>query len=148
MRILVDTNVVLDLLLDRKPWSDAATALFSEVESGAVEAYLCATTLTTLYYLTSKKVGALAARREIDMLMTLCSVAPVNKLVLEAALGAAFPDYEDGVIYAAARLAAVEAIITRDPKDFASAKLPILTAEECLKILAQRRRPAAETAEG
>lgn len=138
MKIVVDTNVVLDLLLDRRPWSEAAAALFSEVESGTVEACLCATTVTTLHYLASKTMGEREARRGVGKMLRLCSVAVVNKVVLEAALDAAFPDFEDGVIHEAARLAAADAIVTRDPGGFAGAKLPILTAGECLRILEKR----------
>ncbi len=51
MKILFDTNVVLDVLIDRKPFSLTASLLFSEVEKGRIEGFLCATTITTIYYL-------------------------------------------------------------------------------------------------
>ena len=62
MRVLLDTNVVLDLLLDRDPWSKTAAKLFSRVESGTLDGYLGATTVTTIYYLATKAVGAKTAR--------------------------------------------------------------------------------------
>ncbi len=78
---------MLDLLLDREPWSKAAAELFSRVETGAVEGYLSATTITTIYYLATKSVGAQQARREIRKLLALCTIAAVNAAVLEAANG-------------------------------------------------------------
>lgn len=58
MKILFDTNVVLDVLMDREPFSDAAAELFTTVEDGSGIGYLCATTLTTVYYLAGKALGA------------------------------------------------------------------------------------------
>ena len=58
MKILLDTNIVLDVLMDRMPFADAATELFSKVEDGTIIGYLCATTITTVYYLAAKTIGA------------------------------------------------------------------------------------------
>ncbi len=137
MKILLDTNVVLDLLLDREPWSKAAAKLFSRIESGALEGYLGATTVTTIYYLATKAVGAGAARQEIRRLLALCAVAPVNRPVLEATLELDFVDFEDSVLHEAARQVAAEAIVTRDPRGFKKADLSVLTPDECLVILEQ-----------
>ncbi len=140
MKVLFDTNVVLDLLLDREPWSKTAAELFSKVESGAVEGYLGATTVTTIYYLATKSVGAKQARREVRKLLSLCTVAPVNRPVLEAALELDFSDFEDAVLHEAARQANAEAIVTRDRGGFKKATLSILAPEECAKIAEQRER--------
>ena len=64
MRILFDTNVVLDVLLDREPFSTEAASLFSKVEIGVLSGYICATTITTIYYLARKAVGSESARRK------------------------------------------------------------------------------------
>jgi predicted nucleic acid-binding protein len=142
VRALFDTNVVLDLLLDREPWSKTAAELFSKVESGTVEGYLGATTVTTIYYLATKSIGAKQARREIRKLLALCAVAPVNRLVLEAALELDFADFEDAVLHEAARHADADVIVTRNPSDFKKATLTILAPEECAQIVAQREREA------
>ena len=112
MRVLLDTNVVLDLLLDRDPWSKTAAMLFSRVESGTLDGYLGATTVTTIYYLAAKAVGAAAAREEIRRLLALCAIAPVNRPVLEAALELDFADFEDSVLHEAARQVGAEAVVT------------------------------------
>lgn len=137
MRVLLDTNVVLDLLLDREPWSSAAVAMFTEIESGNLEGYLCATTVTTLHYLATKTVGAKKARQDIRSLLALCAVAPVNRAVLDAAVDLDFADFEDGVLYEAACLVGVDAIVTRNAADFKRAEISILSPQECLEILAQ-----------
>ncbi len=138
MKVLLDTNVVLDLLLDREPWSKTAAKLFSRIESGTLEGYLGATTVTTIYYLAAKTVGANAARQKIRELLALCAVAAVNRPVLEAALDLEFTDFEDAVLHEAARQVGAEAVVTRDAAGFKKATLSILTPDECAGILEQR----------
>jgi predicted RNA binding protein YcfA (HicA-like mRNA interferase family)/predicted nucleic acid-binding protein len=103
LRVLFDTDVVLDLLLDRQPFSAPAADLFSRVERGELRGYLCATTVTTVHYLAAKVIGTRRARAEVRRLLTLFEVAPVSRPILEAALAGAFADFEDAVIYEAAR---------------------------------------------
>lgn len=148
MKVLFDTNVVLDLLLDREPWSKTAAELFSKVESGSVEGHLSATTVTTIYYLATKSVGAAKARREVRKLLALCAVAPVNRPVLETALELDFADFEDAVLHEAARQVGAEGIVTRDPGGFKTASLRILAPEECARILEQREAEARRAGDG
>lgn len=138
MKILLDTNIVLDLLMDRMPFADAAAELFSKVEDGTVIGYLCGTTITTVYYLAAKAVGAPRAQEEIKKLLTLFEVAPVNRHVLESALIADFSDFEDAVIHEAACHVGAEAIVTRNQKDFKKSGLPVYSSEEMAKILVSK----------
>lgn len=139
MKILLDTNIVLDVLMDRMPFSDSAVELFSKVENGTIIGYLCGTTITTVYYLASKSVGATRAREEIRKLLNLFEVAPVNRHVLESALASDFGDFEDAVINEAACHVGVEAIVTRNQKDFKKSRLSVYSSEEMAKILASHR---------
>jgi len=135
LKILLDTNIVLDLLMDRMPFADAAAELFSKVEDGSATGYLCGTTITTVYYLAAKVVGTPKAQEEIKKLLTLFEVAPVNRHVLQSALDAGFADFEDAVIHEAACHVGAEAIVTRNQKDFKKSKMPVYSAEEITKIL-------------
>lgn len=135
MKILFDTNVVLDVLMDREPFSDAAATLFAMVEEGDCIGHLCATTLTTIYYLAGKALGAKGAKQAIQKLLALFEVAPVNRLVLETALQVRFMDFEDAVVYAAALHAGADVIVTRNEVDFKSSKIPIYSPLETEKIL-------------
>jgi predicted nucleic acid-binding protein len=136
VKILLDTNIVLDLLLDRVPFADAADVLFSKVESGTVTGYLCGITITTVYYLAAKTVGAVRAQYEIKNLLNLFEVAPVNRQVLAAALVTGFADYEDAVIYEAACNVGAEVIVTRNQKHFKKSRIPIYSSEEMAKLMA------------
>jgi len=136
LKILLDTNIVLDLLMDRMPFADAAAELFAKVEDGTIIGYVCGTTITTVYYLAAKTVGTPRAREEIKKLLTLFEVAPVNRHVLESALVADFSDFEDAVIHEAACHVGAEAIVTRNQKDFKKAGISVYSSEEMAKILA------------
>lgn len=139
MKILFDTNIVLDVLMDRLPYSDVAVELFSKVEGGTIIGYLCGTTITTVYYLASKTVGSPRAREEIIKLLTLFEIAPVNRHVLESALVADFSDFEDAVIHEAACHVGVDAIVTRNRKDFRKARIVVYTSEEIARILINQK---------
>ncbi len=119
MRVMLDTNVVLDVLQVRAGFVDDAVAVFDMVERNAVTGLLCATTVTTLAYLAGKTVGKAQAARQIRELLVLFEVVPVTRAVLDGALRSKAPDFEDGVLAEAALLAGVHAIITRNLRDFA-----------------------------
>ena len=138
MKILFDTNIVLDVLMDRLPYAEPAVELFSKVEEGAIIGYLCATTVTTVFYIASKTVGSEIALEEIKKLLTLFEIAPVNRHVLESALTLDFNYFEDAVINEAARHVAADAIVTRNQKDFKNSGLSIYSAEEMTKMLASK----------
>ena len=140
MKILFDTNIVLDVLMDRLPYSDAAVELFSKVEDGTVSGYLCGTTITTVYYLAAKTVGAARAQEEIKKLLSLFEVAPVNRHVLESALVLDFSDFEDAVIHEAACHIGADAIVTRNQKDFKKSRISVYSSEEMAKILTSKNR--------
>lgn len=135
MRILFDTNVILDLLLDRKPHSQAAGELLSAVESSQISGYVCATTITTIHYLTTKVVGARKARTEIRKLLSLLEVAPVNRTVLDGAVRSKITDYEDAVICEAARHIGADALVTRNVRDFKSSGIRVYSPVEMVKVL-------------
>lgn len=138
MKILLDTNIVLDVLMDRMPFADSAVELFSKVEDGTIIGYLCGTTITTVYYLASKTVGSARAQEEIRKLLTIFEVAPVNRPVLESALAAEFIDFEDAVIHEAACHVGADAIVTRNQKDFRKSRIAIYSSEEFAKILSSQ----------
>jgi predicted nucleic acid-binding protein len=135
LKILFDTNIVLDVLMDRLPYSDAAVELFSKVEDGTIIGYLCGTTITTVFYLAAKTVGAAKAQEEIKKLLSLFEVAPVNRHVLESALVLDFNDFEDAVIHESACHVGADAIITRNNKDFKKARISVYSSEEMAIIL-------------
>jgi predicted nucleic acid-binding protein len=118
VKILVDTNVVLDLLLDRTPFSEPAAHVFSLIENSEVEAFLCATTITTIDYLLTQSMSRPAAKKALQGLMGLFEIAPVNRPVIEEALRCRMAYFEDAVLAHAANLVGATTVITRNTKDF------------------------------
>ena len=138
MNLLFDTNVVLDLLLDRRPFSRAAAGLFAAVEDGRCDGFLAATTVTTIDYLVSKALGPQAARKAIGNLLALMSVAAVDRKVLVAALESLVPDFEDAVIAEAAYQSGVDIIVTRDSTGFGHSSATVVGPTEALAILLEQ----------
>ena len=132
--ILFDTNVMLDFLLDREPFSETPAQLFTRIEKGELAGCLCATTVTTIHYLALKTVGERRAKEYIAQLLKLFDVAPVNRVVLESALQLKFKDFEDAVIHEAARHAGALGVVTRDSTGFKKATIPTYTPEEFLSM--------------
>lgn len=139
MRVLVDTNVVLDVLLERVPFYRAAAQVFAAIEQGTVSGLLCSTTLTTVYYVARKQVGREAAQNHIGNLLKLCDVACVTRAMFRQALQLDFRDFEDAVLHEAAAEVGAEAIITRNVADFGSARIPVFTPEAFLEHLRSTR---------
>jgi predicted nucleic acid-binding protein len=135
MKVLFDTNVILDVLLNRDPFSRSAARLFSYVETGDLAGYVCATTITTTHYLAGRAVSRQASKEQVQNLLKLFDVTPVNRLVLEAALNLEMSDYEDAVLAASAHHAGMNALVTRDMRDFKNGPLPVHSPEQLLKIL-------------
>ncbi|MBA3011186.1 MAG: PIN domain-containing protein [Desulfobacula sp.] len=135
MNILFDTNVVLDVMLDRAPFSEPASQLLLLVEQGDITGFICATTVTKIHYLATKNLGKDHAKNQIKNLITLFNIAPVNRPVIEDALKSDFSDFKDAVIYHSARHVGAAAIVTRDIKGFKNAELPVYSPTEILKII-------------
>lgn len=132
MRILLDTNVVLDLFLAREPFVSAASSIFSMVERSEVDGLLCATTLTTVDYLLGRSLPRSEVRTTMRRLLDLFDVAAVNRAVLEAAWASAMTDFEDAVLAEAAHYASAERIVTRNPADFGQSPVLVLDPSEFL----------------
>ena len=135
MKVLLDTNVVLDVLLIREPFAQMAMNLFDAAANKEIEGYLCATTFTTIDYLVAKQQNKHEARALICRLLELFSVAEVNEIVLKKASASAFSDFEDAVLYQAGCYVGVDCIVTRNVKDFKTADLPIYTPMELGQLL-------------
>ena len=130
MKILIDTNVILDHFLERKPFSHAATLIFAATEQGKLETYIGATTVTTVHYLVTKYLGKKDGTSVIERLLRLFEIAPITRTILASALMLKFGDFEDAVLYEAAIHSGVQFIVTRDRKGFEKATISVYSAVE------------------
>jgi predicted nucleic acid-binding protein len=134
-RILFDTNVILDVLLDRQPHVEASAAAWSAIETGIVEGRLAANAVTTIHYLIRKEKGTVKATRIVSAILKVFGVATVDSAVIQDALQLSFSDFEDAVTAAAARSAGCDCIVTRDPKGFRGSPVSCLAPESIIPIL-------------
>jgi predicted nucleic acid-binding protein len=135
MRALFDTNVILDVFLRRDPFVTAAAALWQANEDKSFEGYVSGITPVTLFYIAAKIKGAQAARTAVRELLDTFRVCPIDTTILQSALALPLRDYEDAVQLASASASQMDAIVTRDTRDYAGATLPVLTPQDFLDQL-------------
>lgn len=135
MKVLFDTNIALDLLLDRQPFSTPAACLFTLADDGIIEGCICATTVTTVEYLASKTVGRQAALSLIRSMLDFVSIAAVDEDVIRRALDARPSDFEDAVALEAARAAGADGVVTRDKRGFSNPLIPVWLPDELLAMV-------------
>jgi predicted nucleic acid-binding protein len=133
--VLIDTNIVLDVLLDRHPYAAASSAVWALIENRQAQGYLSSHAITTIHYLLRKEMGNAKAKRTIAQILQVFRVAPVDGTVIDEALSLTFADFEDAVAAAAARQAGCEAIVTRDPKGFKDSPVRAFAPEAILPLL-------------
>ncbi len=126
-RCLLDVNVILDMVLDRRPHSVAARALWAAAERQQLEAIVAAHGVTTIFYVVARDRGATFARRVVDDLLIVPSIAPVDAGALRRAVALGWRDFEDAVCAAAAEAASCDLLVTRDARGFKDS--PVLAVD-------------------
>ncbi|MHB1587904.1 MAG: type II toxin-antitoxin system VapC family toxin [Acidiferrobacteraceae bacterium] len=133
MKLLLDTNVLLDVLARREPHWEASARVLSRIEAGDAQGLIAAHGVTTVHYLLSRHLTRKKADVAISQLLDLLQVAPLDHGIMLRALALNWRDFEDAVQAAAALGAKATHLITRNPRDFAALGIPVLTPEEFLR---------------
>ena len=130
MQIMVDTNVVLDVLLNRPAFvQDSATIL--RAASDNIQEFITASAVTDIYYIARKELkDSLQTKALIRNLLQVVHVASVSEVDVWAALDSNWKDFEDSVQNAVAEHQRFDYIITRNPSDYKDSSLPVLTPQE------------------
>ena len=134
MKILVDANVALDVLLERQPFFDSSVKVLG-LSKGGIELFISASSITDIYYIIRKKLGSKIAISLLQALLANVEVAAVTSSEIRRALDLDWDDFEDAVQYSAGERLAVDYIITRNISDFTFALIPILNPDELLELL-------------
>lgn len=135
MRVLFDTNVVLDVLLDRQPWVTNSQTLWQAHDDSRITAYLVASTLTDIFYIIQRAAGFDKANQAVALCLQTFEICPVHRAILKQAQALAGRDFEDNVQIACAIATGLDAIVTRDPKGFKHSSVPVLSPQELLNNL-------------
>lgn len=134
-RVLVDINVVLDVLFMRDPFAKEGTLLFGRIEAGLVEGFVAAHTITTLYYLGTRRLGRTKCRKMLVDVLQLFNVVPVTEQELRHALDLGWNDFEDAVQAACAEAAGVDFLVTRDKRGFRASATPVVSPGELVAMV-------------
>lgn len=136
MKVLLDTCVIIDVLQARTPFNTAGEQLFLQSAAKSVKGCVTAKSLTDIYYLTRREMQSTAqAKQVISKLTSLFTILDTTASDIEHALIDETPDFEDAVMIQTACRQDVDAIITRNIKDYQHSPLPIYTPDEALKHL-------------
>jgi len=134
MKILLDTNIILDLLLKREPFSHSAKEIFLLVENGLLDGFISGSSITTIHYLIEKSLSKQEADKYIDILLQIFNISPIDKQVLKDAVTNNGNDFEDSVIYTSAHYSKIDFIITRDKKGFVNSKIKAIEPNDFLAL--------------
>lgn len=135
MRVLLDTNIILDVLLDRAPFVTDSSAVWAACDTGRVVGCLPASALTDIFYISRRMTTITTARAAVGLCLAAFDMLPVDRQVLEQATALPGNDFEDNLQIACATHAGLDAIITRNGTDFGHAPIPVLTPTELLAQL-------------
>jgi len=135
LRLLIDTNVLLDLVLEREPWLEEATALLDAVAKGRAEGYVAGHAVTTVYYVVERARDRTLATTAVSDLLQLLTVVPLGNADFQRALGLGLRDFEDGSQAAACLQIGADCLVTRNPKDYKGTPVILRSAGEVLGLL-------------
>ena len=138
-KIFIDSDVIIDFFTDRKPFVNSASELFERSEKGLCHLYMSAVSLNNIYYIVRKFLGHKKTLKIIEDLMHMTKVLGTTQSEIKHALTTGFSDFEDSIQYSTAlTVDGIEAIITRNLKDYKSSDIPVYTPEDYLRLKIQK----------
>lgn len=135
MRVLLDTNVVLDFVLQRQPFFIEADQIFLRLRNNKFKGFVSPITPINVFYTTRKEIDKTSAFIAIEELLNLVEISKSNNQIYQNALSINFNDYEDAVQHECAIAENLDAIVTRNPKDFKNALVKVFSPDEFLQHL-------------
>lgn len=136
MKILVDTNIIIDALTSRQPWCSNAEQIFYMVANHTAEMYITANTATDIYYLLRKHLqNTKSAKETMSKLFSIFAILDVTAVHCINALSSAIADFEDAVLEQTASETHMDYIVTRNIKDFQYSSVRALLPEDLIAFM-------------
>jgi len=132
--IFVDTNIILDWLGKREPFFTYAEGIFLKAENKEIEVLISTMSYISTEYILRKQLGKEQARQALTGIRAISSVCTSGDKEIDLALISGMKDFEDSFQYYTALNNSASVIITRNPKDFEGSQIPIMSAEEYIKL--------------
>ena len=133
-RLFIDSDVVIDFFTDGEPFAGPASELFELNEQREIQLYLSAISINNIYYIVRKYLGHKKTLKVIEELVEMTEIVDTTQKEIVQALRNDFKDYEDSIQYSTAlTIEGIEAIVTRNIKDYSKSKIAVFTPENYLK---------------
>ena len=137
-KIFIDSDVVIDFFTDRLPFANPASEIFELNEQNEIQLYLSATSVNNIYYIVRRFLGHKGTLKVIEELTEMTEIVGTTKKEIIQALRNEFKDFEDSIQYSCAlTVEGIEAILTRNIKDYSTSKIAVFTPENYLKTKAK-----------
>lgn len=133
--IFVDTNILIDLLANRPPFSKYAIEIFDLAEKQQVKLFTSSHSLATTHYLLKKYVGEKELRVILSDLLDYVTIIAIDYHIIKQSLRSSHKDFEDTIQIIAASAANMDFIVTRNIKDFKMAPIPAFPPDELIRKL-------------
>lgn len=132
--VFIDTDILLDFYFGRKPFGDYAEQVLVLCENKKLEAFVSTQSIITCYYFLRKEIGKVKAVEHLQQLLNIVEIIEINKQDILMAFNSNFTELEEALLHnAATKTEFTDAIITRNPKDFKNAVVPVVNAGEFMK---------------
>lgn len=135
LQVLFDLNIILDVLQERKDFYDFSARLLAYAETGGIQGWLAAHSVTTLFYLIAKDKSPEQARVTLTSLLQFLKIAPVDQNTIEQAMNLPYRDFEDAVQMIAALQIHADYLLTRNVRDYRPAPMEVMQPVDLLAIL-------------
>lgn len=134
MKLLIDTNIVLDVLLKREPFYKSAVEVMNLAQYDDIQEYISAAAITDIYYIAYREIKSKKLVKELlSKLLSIVSIAAVSEKEIKKALELEWNDFEDAVQYSVALFDDMEGIVTRNPKDYKESCIKVWLPEQILQ---------------
>lgn len=138
MKVYIDSDVILDYLYERDPFSSNAKIIIALIEKKIITGYISSLILWNIYYVLSKYLGEKEARKKIKLFRSIIEIIAIDGKIIDQGLNSNIRDFEDSIQYYAARSSDIDFLITRNKKDYPKTGLSILNPDEFIKIIKER----------
>jgi len=136
MKVMIDTNVALDIVLNRQNYDDSF-AVFDFAEKGVLSGYISASAITDIFYIAEKALGKKPTKEAVKDILRVFKPATVTDSNIYRALDLDWGDFEDSVQYVVGESFLADYIITRNTQDFTSGSIPSVTPEKFIEIITE-----------
>jgi len=136
MKVLFDTNIVIDILKHREPYYENSNEVFMLIVNEKIEGIIGTSAITDIYYLTKKQYAD--TKTAVDIIFDILEIIkPVDTLISDvySAAKLGFDDFEDAVVASIAMREKADFIITRNTKDFSKSPVPVITPDAFLAMM-------------